>query len=184
MPRPVAPRTAGPRRILLVGFMGSGKSAVGRRLARRLRWRFFDQDREVERQAGRSVPEIFREEGESGFRELENAVARRLLGEDRAVIATGGGWPCFPGRLEDLPAGTLSVWLRVSPEVAVARAKGSRTVRPLLQVEDPLARARTLLEAREPFYRKARWEAGTDHRAPHAVARELVDRLRGEFGAT
>ncbi len=184
MPQPVAPRTAGPGRIVLVGFMGSGKSAVGRRLARRLRWRFFDQDREVERHAGLAIPEIFRQEGEAGFRELEETVAGRLLGQDRAVIATGGGWPCFPGRLDDLPAGTLSVWLRVSPEVAVSRALGSPTVRPLLQVEDPLARARTLLETREPFYRKARWEVETDYRPAHAVARELVDRLHSEFGAT
>ncbi|MEX2531168.1 MAG: shikimate kinase [Gemmatimonadota bacterium] len=182
MPRPVAPRTAGPKRLLLVGFMGSGKSAVGRRLARRLRWRFFDQDREVERTAGLSVPQIFRLEGEARFRELEAEVAARLLEHDRAVIATGGGWPCAPGRLEDVPAGTLSVWLHVSPEVAVARARASHTVRPLLEVEDPLARAGSLLEQREPFYRKARWEVETDHRAPHAVARELVDRLRSTYG--
>ena len=164
-------------RVLLVGFMGSGKSAVGRRLARVLEWRFVDMDAEVEAEAGRSVAEIFREEGEARFRELEVAAARRLLELDRVVIASGGGWPCAPGRLEEVPRGTLTIWLRVSPAEAVKRIRSGRTPRPLLEVDDPLRRARELLGERERFYRKAHWKVQTDGRSPGAVAGELGARI-------
>ena len=160
--------------------MGSGKSAVGRRLATLLDWRFVDMDTEVEADAGRSVADIFREDGEARFRQLEEAAARRLLKLDRVVIASGGGWPCAPGRLEEVPEGTLSVWLRVSPEAAVERVRSGVTPRPLLEVDDPLRRARELMRERERFYRMAHWKVQTDGRSPGAVAGELRARLEGE----
>jgi shikimate kinase len=162
---------------VLVGFMGAGKSAVGRRLADLLGWQFRDMDREVEEIAGLSVPEIFRTLGEDRFRELEAGAARRLLGRERHVIAAGGGWACREGRLESLDPETLSIWLRVSAETAVARLEASPVRRPLLEVERPLDRARGLLEAREVFYRKAAWAVDTESRSADQVAREIAARL-------
>ena len=178
-PQNPAVRLTPPRvsRILLVGFMGSGKSAVGRRLAALMDWRFLDMDAEVEAEADRPVPEIFRDEGEARFRELEAEVARGLLRRDRVVIASGGGWPCAPGRMEKLPEGTLAVWLRVSPEEAVRRVRSGVTPRPLLEVDEPLRRARELLDARKPFYGKAHWKVQTEGRSSDAVAGELQARF-------
>lgn len=170
--------TAHPTRVLLVGFMGSGKSTTGRRLARLLDWAFTDMDEEVEREAGHSIPEIFEMHGEEAFRTLEAAAAARLLDREGAVIASGGGWPCAAGRLDDVPEGTLSVWLRVSAEEAVSRTRQRAELRPLLAVTDPLARARELLEAREPFYRSADWVVDTDDSTSESVAEEIARRLK------
>jgi shikimate kinase len=164
--------------------MGSGKSAVGRRLARLLGWRFLDMDREIERDTGRKVARIFDEDGETRFRELEHRTACRLLREEQAVIASGGGWPCFPDRMSELGAGTLAIWLVVSAETAVARAEASWTRRPLLEVEDPLEAARELLAHREPFYRQAHWQLRADDRSPDSLARELRSRLLAESETT
>ncbi len=163
--------------------MGSGKSAVGRRLARGLEWRFIDMDREVVREAGRSIAAIFRSEGEEGFRAREAAVGERLQRLSGVVISSGGGWACVPGRLESLAPGTLSVWLRVSAGEAWRRLEGSRVRRPLLEVDDPLGRIRVLLEEREPHYREALWHLDTDGRTARVIAEEIRDRLAA-FGAT
>lgn len=161
------------RRILLVGFMGSGKSTVGPLLARALSWRFEDFDAHVEEAAGRSIPEIFREEGEARFRRIEDRVARTLLERDEVVLGSGGGWAAAPGRLSDLPQGTLSVWLRVSPEVAILRA-GAGPDRPLLAVADPLGRARSLLAARQEAYAGADLSVDTDGRTPEDVTGTIL----------
>jgi shikimate kinase len=166
------------RRVLLVGFMGSGKSAVGQALADSLGWDFRDFDRVAEERAGKPVSRIFAEDGEARFRELEDHVGRELLELERVVLATGGGWPCVPGRMEGLDRETLAVWLRVDPETAVARSRRSRAGRPLLAVSDPLARARELLELRRPYYEKAHWSVDGEAGAPERVAARLADRLR------
>jgi shikimate kinase len=135
--------------------MGCGKTRVGRLLARRLEWAFVDFDEEITRRTGLPIPTIFSQHGEGHFREVENAVGKDLLREVRTVLSPGGGWPAKPGRMEGLPAGTLSVWLRVTAEEALSRAVKEGPTRPLLEVADPLQEARDLLAEREPFYRKA-----------------------------
>lgn len=177
-PDPAPPPPLPPRRILLVGFMASGKSAIGRALGRELGWPFHDFDREIEREAGRSVAALFRHEGEAAFREREAAMAEALLGRDRVVLASGGGWPCRPGRLDALPEGTLSVWIRVRPEVIAERAARRKGRRPLLDVPDPDTRIRELLAEREPWYARAHWILEGDHGSPAQLARRLVARLR------
>ena len=97
------------KRVLLVGFMASGKTRVGRLLAHRLGWSFRDFDSEIVSREGLSISEIFRQHGEGSFREMEARIGSELLGEDHVVLASGGGWPTGPGRMEDLPEGTLSV---------------------------------------------------------------------------
>jgi len=168
------------QRIVLVGFMGSGKSTVGPLLAEALGWRFVDQDSAVEALEGSSVAEIFGDAGEAHFREVEAEVAARLLEEEGIVLGSGGGWSAVPGRLGSLPAGTVSVWLRVSAAEAVRRGRGAPGVRPLLSGPDALETARKLLEERTPFYRQANLEVDTEAVKPEDVSarilRFLVDR--------
>lgn len=166
------------RLIVLVGFMGSGKTSVGRRVARRLGWRFVDSDDEVEARAGSSVEAIFRERGEAGFRELEAQAMEDLLRGRHRVVATGGGWPAAgPGRLRDLPADVLTVWLRVPAPVAVERVAREVRSRPLLAVDDPVDRARRLLDRRLPAYRCARLHLDTANASVEALAAAIVERI-------
>jgi shikimate kinase len=163
-----------PRRVLLVGFMASGKSTVGPLLARHLGWRFVDLDECVEAEEGRPVSEIFRLRGEAHFREVEDRLTRGKLREDRVVLGSGGGWAAHPGRLRDLPAGTVSVWLRVSPEEAVRRSEDQPGRRPLLGGPDAVREARDLLSAREVQYVDADLEVDTEGRTPEDVADHIV----------
>lgn len=168
-------------RILLVGFMASGKSSVGRLLARELGWRFLDFDDEVERRAGRTIPALFQEEGEEVFRRWEADVGRELLGRRRAVLASGGGWPCVEGRLESLDSATVTVWLQVDGVTAVERATQDGGTRPLLSTPDPGARAAELLEARRRFYARAEIHVDTRNRLPARIAREIQGALAGRL---
>lgn len=149
-----------PVRVVLIGFMGAGKSEVGRALAARLGWRFLDFDEVIEQGAGRSVREIFEAEGEAAFRRMEADVADALLGEEGVVLATGGGWAAAPDRLANLPEGSVSVWLRVSVAEALRRSRAAPGSRPLLEGPGVESRASELLRTREPFYAAA--DAGVD----------------------
>jgi shikimate kinase len=176
-------------RIVLVGFMGSGKSTVGRRLARRIGWRFVDVDARIENAAGRTIAEIFAADGEAAFRRLEEETTGELLDEARVVIATGGGWAGREGRLARLPRGTLSVWLRVDAETAVRRASRRPGTRPLLDVPDPLARARALLEERNPLYAGAHLHVHGSGASPDDAVRAILAALpegvaQGQGGAS
>lgn len=171
--------------MLLVGFMGAGKSRVARELARRTGWRVLDFDHEVEAVEGRTIPEIFRDRGEAEFREIEHRVAQRLLAEDRVILSSGGGWPSAgPGRMEGLDPRTLSVWLRISPEAAVARIRGGRgRVRPLLEVPDPVAEARRLLELREGDYAKAKLWIEAESSNPRASAGRIASLIEASWSS-
>lgn len=166
-------------RVLLVGFMGSGKTAVGEALALRLGWRFIDFDREVEIECGRDVASIFRDQGESYFREVESAVGARCLGVMGAVLATGGGWPVHPGYMENLPPRTFSVWLQVTAGEAVRRIGLDGPTRPLLEVADPVARADELMRDREEWYAQASMALTTDDREPAVLAAEIAKYVSG-----
>ncbi len=169
-----------PRRVLLLGFMGSGKTSVGRELAQRLGWRFHDFDAVVEDRAGVTVSELFERYGEEHFRALEAEVAQELLVEEHVVLATGGGWPAQAGSWDTVPEGTLSVWLRVSPGVAVRRASSEGPVRPLLAGCDPLALAAELLTQRESSYGRAQIALDSDEHDPATLATKIERILRGE----
>lgn len=161
------------RRVLLVGFMGSGKTLVGQALSRRLGWAFRDFDQEVKGRVGLPIPEIFRQHGEARFREMEAQVGARLLQREGVVLASGGGWASREGRLDVLPPGTLSVWLKVSPEEAVRRVREEGPTRPLLAVADPLALARELLEVREEHYQRADLTVDSESGDPETLARHI-----------
>lgn len=133
--------------------MGAGKTTIGRILAKRLGARFVDSDHEIELRTGVRIPTIFEIEGEDGFRRREAQVIAELTVQDGLVLATGGGVVLDPANREKLKAGGLVVYLSVPPEALFERLRHDRS-RPLLQVEDPLARLRELHAQRDPLYRE------------------------------
>jgi len=174
-----------PERLVLVGFMGSGKSTVGALVAARLGWGFRDLDAWIEERAGRSVAELFRD-GEAGFRQLEAEAAREATALTRHVIAAGGGAFARPETRELLRSGpAATVWLRCGLESLLGRIPldGSR---PLAESRETMA---GLLAERESSYRLADWAVDTTTAAPDDVARTIValvfaQRARAARGAT
>lgn len=165
-------------RLVLIGFMGSGKSTVGRRLAELLGWDFVDFDEEIERMTGRSIPELFAEEGEPAFRALEAEITDAVAELEEVVLAPGGGWVTQPELVDALAPDSWIVWLSVSPEAAVERVEADDTRRPLLAGPDPLSKAKRLIRSREPFYRRAADAVvEVDGRAVDEVAYAIVDML-------
>lgn len=167
------PGFSGVDRILLVGFMGSGKSTVGRLLAERIGWRFLDFDEEIEAHLGRSIHDYFDAEGESAFRLRESEMGRELLGNRSVVLATGGGWPTHPGNWKGVPPGTVSVWLEVGPGTVRERLAGEVAIRPLLAENDLFRQARTLMSDRRAAYERADCRVVTDPLTPLEVAIEV-----------
>ena len=163
-----------PQRVLLVGFMASGKSSVGKELASRLGWAFEDFDTAIEARAGKSVSQIFSEDGEDEFRRLESGVAEELLARSNTVVASGGGWPAQPGSWKMVTEDTISIWLQVSPAVAVRRASEEGGTRPLLDGGDVMDRATALLLAREASYRRARYTLDSERYGPLELADEIM----------
>ena len=172
--RRAAPSSTPPRgrNLYLVGFMGTGKSSIGRELARNLGYRFLDSDAWIEEREGRPVREIFAAEGEEYFREREADFVREHPGRG-CVVACGGGLVTQPGRLAALQEKGVVVALYASPETIHQRTSRNRN-RPLLQVEDPLGRIRELLAEREPYYREVPLGVSTDGRS----LGEVVDAVR------
>ena len=139
--------------ISLVGLPGSGKSTVGRQLARRLQLPFFDSDHVIEERLGYSIREAFEREGEAYFRDMEEAVLDELSENPRAVISTGGGAVLRPGTRQRLHSRGQSVYLNSTPDELFRRLRHDVN-RPLLQVADPLTRLRDLYTVRDPLYRE------------------------------
>jgi shikimate kinase len=143
------------RNLVLIGFMGTGKSTVGRQCAARRKVRFCDSDHEIERRAGCSIAQLFATQGEIAFRQLEREVIADLAHPRGMVLATGGGVPLDPRNAACLRAGGLVVLLKAAPEVILRRI-GHAHSRPLLaQAPDPRARIMELLAEREEAYRAA-----------------------------
>ena len=171
----VVPRVrTGVARLVLVGFMGAGKSTVGPILARALGWDFVDLDDEIARRDGSHPGEIIRRRGIESFRDLEAEAAREVLRREEVVIAMGGGWAAQPGHMTSLDDRTLSVWLRVQPETVLARIRGSATPRPLLEGPDPHGAAVTLLRDRIAHYGRSTITIETDEKSPDEVAQEIL----------
>ena len=165
-------------RLILIGFMCSGKSTVGRLVAERLGWDFVDFDEAIERRTGKRIADIFSEDGEEAFRGLEAEASHQVADLRRVVLAPGGGWVTQSDLVDVLRSASHIVWLRVGPETVLERQAGQKGVeRPLLAVEDPLATVRSLLSEREPLYQLADAVVDTDGREAEKVAEQVLESL-------
>jgi len=166
-----------PRRIVLTGFMGSGKSTVGPLVAARLGWKFSDADDVIAAEAGCTIPEIFRREGEAAFRERERATIARLAGEDALVLALGGGAiesEATRSLLLHAPE-TLLVHLEVELATTLARCRGTEHLRPVLADQENLAGR---YQRRLPLYRAAHVSIAVDALTPEEVVAAIVQAAR------
>ena len=171
--------------LVLIGYMGTGKSSVGRQLARFAHMRFVDTDDLIVAAAGRTIPEIFAAEGVDHFRQLETQVLRDLAGSAATVVATGGGIVTRPENLPLLRALGTIVWLTASEDVIFERVSRNRN-RPLLQTENPRETMHQLLTERLPLYRQnsdivadTSWMSQGD--VAHAILMEARRRQSGAY---
>ncbi|HTM84005.1 MAG TPA: shikimate kinase [Mycobacterium sp.] len=163
-------------RAVLVGLPGSGKSTIGRRLAKALGVDLLDTDVAIEQQTGRSIADIFATGGEPEFRRIEEQVVRAALADHDGVLSLGGGAITSPG-VRDALAGHTVVFLEISLAEGVRRTGGS-TVRPLLAGPDRQAKYRALMTQRAPLYRQvATLRVNTNRRNPGTVVRYIMARL-------
>lgn len=156
--------------ISLTGFMGAGKSSVGKELARRLGWAFVDLDEEVVLLDGRSIPAIFRESGESAFRQLETNALKRVLEmrKDHFVLSLGGGTICQDKAREMILALTVCIFLNASDEEILRRVGDDTGSRPVFNIAKK--------KERLPFYRQAHHEISTDGKSVQQVVDEILER--------
>jgi shikimate kinase len=179
------PPTATPSLILLIGYRGSGKSASGRHLASQLGYQFVDSDDVIEHRSGRTIAQIFDDQGETAFRDLEQEVVTQLCTRQRTVVALGGGAVLrAENRRQIGECGGIIVWLAAGPSTLLRRtAADSRTAsrRPPLTRAKPEAEVERLLHERTPLYRAcATFKVDTEHQDPAAVAAEILRRLPGK----
>jgi shikimate kinase len=159
--------------LALVGLMGTGKSSVGRMAAEHLRFAFIDTDELIENEVGKSIAEIFAQQGEAAFRKYERDVVDALTARRQTVIATGGGLAVDAFNLASLKSHALVVCLWASPETIWERVRG-QTHRPLLQAPDPPSKIRELLEQRGPAYRQADVLLHTGFRSTKEVVQQVL----------
>lgn len=176
----VAERTQGsagpvlPGNVVLIGFMGCGKTTLGRLLARRLNTSFVDTDRLIETEVG-PIPSLFETHGEAFFRDCESDVIRRVCSDRGVVVATGGGAVVRTANVEIMRSSGLVIWLTARVDIIVSRTSRRRHARPLLDVADPRERVLRLLGERSPLYRNCSHRiVDTSDRAPTSVVRHMV----------
>ena len=159
--------------LALIGFMGTGKTSVGRHVAENLGFDFLDTDELIQARAGRSITDIFAKDGEPAFRELEKQVVQELSAREKTVIATGGGLPTNAENLAALKSFALVICLWASPGKIWERVR-NQSHRPLLHDADPQNKIRELLAVREPFYKQADVLINTDLRSVREAAQQIA----------
>jgi len=163
--------------LILTGFMGTGKSTVGKRIANRLGWPFLDTDTLIEEDTRMTIPTIFTERGEHYFRAIEQAIISRVCLATGNVIATGGGVMTNEENVRTLKENGTVICLTAQPEVILSRVQGNN-YRPLLQGENPLAKIRELLAARAEAYGKADLVVDTSQLSIDEVVDTICSRVR------
>lgn len=165
--------------IALIGFMGTGKTAVGRMLAKKLGKEFIELDTLVEEKAGKSIPDIFEQDGEIVFREYEIETIKEIADRENAVIACGGGIVLNKINVDRLREKGVTVCLTASPEVILRRTSGNKNDRPLLAVSDRARQIEELLDFRQPFYeRSADIIIDTSSLNVGKVAERIIEKLK------
>jgi len=166
----------GMKNIVLTGFMGTGKTEVGRELSNILRWRLIDVDDEIVRARGMAIKDIFSSLGEEAFRDMETEMIREVSKNRNVIISTGGGAVLRQENMDILRGCGIVVCLTATPETILKRTSNNDE-RPLLKVDDPLKRIRELLEFRRPYYEKADVMVDTESKTPHQIAEEILERI-------
>ena len=170
------------KNLVLIGFMGTGKSSVGKALAKKMGRLLVDVDQHIEEKERRRIADIFENDGEAAFRKIEKKTILEVAKGSSQVITTGGGAVLDPENIAALKANGLVISLEASPETIFQRVKDSRH-RPLLRSNDVPGEIRKLLEARRPFYAKADLSFVTDGKTALQVADEIAAKLESEeFG--
>jgi len=159
--------------LALVGFMGTGKTSVGRLVAEQLHFEFLDTDDLIQTRTGRTIADIFAKDGEPAFRALERQVVSELAARSKTMISTGGGLPTNSENLAALKIHALVICLWASPEKIWERVR-YQSHRPLLHDPNPQKKIRELLALREPFYKQADVLINTDQRSAREVAQQIV----------
>ena len=175
-PTPSLRQRLGGRNLYLVGMMGSGKTSTGRPLAQRLEYGFVDADAVIEQAAGCTIPEIFKRDGETGFRNLETQVLSAISQRHSLVVATGGGAVTRPENWGAMHQGIV-IWLDVKQEQLLKRLEQDHTPRPLLQEQDPALALERLLTARRPMYAESDLTVVIDAEPPDEVADGILKLL-------
>lgn len=168
----------GERSLVLVGMMGCGKTAIGRRLAAALKIGFVDADQEIEKAAGKTISEIFADYGEEHFRDGERKVIARLLGYGPQVLSTGGGAFMSAPTRERIAEAGVSVWLKADLSLLMRRVQ-RRDNRPLLKTDDPEGRMRELMVQRHPIYETADITVHSRDVAHEVIVEEILQRVAG-----
>ncbi|MFC2034082.1 shikimate kinase [Chloroflexota bacterium] len=165
--------------IALIGFMGTGKTAVGEVLAEKLGMKFIEQDLLIEKQAGKSISKIFQEDGEIAFREIEIEVTKKIAREKKIVIACGGGVVLNQINIDRLKENAMIIYLKASPEIILDRVTNDKVQRPLLEVANPAQTISELIKFREPFYKRAACiTINTSKSDVNSVAKKIIKRLK------
>ncbi len=175
-------------RIILIGYMGAGKTTVGKALAKALNVSFYDLDWYIETRMHRTVKQIFDQEGEEGFRRIEHNMLHEVAEFENVVLSCGGGTPCFYDNIDYMNAQGQVVYLKASPEVLYEHLKMGKGVRPLLLNKTPDEVRQFIVEQlayREQFYSKARYTLDINlldnHDKISVTVRELIEKLNKEF---
>ena len=164
--------------IALIGFMGVGKTVVGQALAKKLNRRFVELDALIEQKAGKSIPDVFQQDGEVAFRELEIEVAKEVSQDENQVIACGGGVVLNKINIDRLKKDSVIVYLTASPWVILKRVSDNDE-RPLLEVANPALTIRELLRFRKPFYeRAADIKINTSRVGIDSVAEQIINKVK------
>lgn len=173
-----------PSRIFLVGFMASGKSRIGKVLARKLQYDLIDIDHYLEAKADMTIPQIFETEGEQYFRKLEQSCLHELLEVENTVLSTGGGMACFFDNMKQMNQNGSTIFLKVPPPIIVSRLLSAKNVRPLVQQlegdrEALLNFVEPKLEERLPYYRQAQLIIDCQLLTPTKIVREILEEMNG-----
>ncbi|MBO7338144.1 MAG: shikimate kinase [Paludibacteraceae bacterium] len=167
-------------RVYLIGYMGCGKTTIGKKLAKGLDWDVIDMDSRIENRYRKKIEDIFATEGEESFRKKERFILEELSALENVVVSTGGGAPCFFDNIDVMNASGLCVYIRMTPEALAERLKHAKANRPLLKdkTEEELADfIRQQLDKRKPFYEQAQFVIDNDNGTPEEAARKIMDLL-------
>ena len=168
------------KNIVLIGFMGTGKSTVASRLAARLNRKFVDMDREIERVVGMTVSEIFKRYGEIRFRSEEKLIAQKLARESGLVIATGGGVVLEQVNMDTLSQNGIIICMEATPNEILERVNRKKGTRPLIRKNAQLQDIEEMLKARETLYAQADYRVNTSDKSPEQITNEIMGILMSE----